>query len=331
MQLAVGVGCGGTGSEAGGTAPTFDASEEAADSSPPLPEAGVDGDVDVVSEPLVDSAKEPDAEAGADLDAAAEAEAEASPPKTSGAFAALTYNVAGLPQGISSSDPAKNTPLISPKLNPFDLVMVQEDFAYHAQLVSQATHPYKTTHKSGSINLGDGVSILSRIELGPDIHVPWKACNGYVDDSNDCLTPKGFVVTTMTLAAGAVVDLYDLHADAGGSNGDMSARSKQMDQLVAYIADHSAGKAVIVAGDTNMHDEDEDQLVKLMTGAGLTDACRALSCPEPYRIDRVLYRGGTAVTLTATQWRVDMTFVDGEGNQLSDHEPVAVDFTWAVP
>lgn len=39
----------------------------------------------------------------------------------------LTYNVAGLPDIISSGNPAVNTVKISPKLNAFEFVAVQED------------------------------------------------------------------------------------------------------------------------------------------------------------------------------------------------------------
>ncbi len=135
----------------------------------------------------------------------------------------------------------------------------------------------------------------------------------------------------MTLAPGFTVDLYDLHADAGRSSGDAKARQKQMNQLAAYITANSAGKAVLVAGDTNIKQEDEAQLTSLMTGANLTDACRKLGCAEPYRIDRILYRDGGGVVFTPTKWTVDMTFVDGSSAQLSDHEPIAVDFAWSAP
>ncbi len=39
-----------------------------------------------------------------------------SPDDASGVFRALSYNVAGLPVGLSSSEPDINTPFISPKL-----------------------------------------------------------------------------------------------------------------------------------------------------------------------------------------------------------------------
>ncbi|HNC65195.1 MAG TPA: hypothetical protein PK075_11140 [Chitinophagales bacterium] len=41
----------------------------------------------------------------------------------------MTYNVAGLPEGINSDQfPSRHIPLISPLLNNFDVVNVQEDF-----------------------------------------------------------------------------------------------------------------------------------------------------------------------------------------------------------
>ena len=47
---------------------------------------------------------------------------------TTGSFNVLTYNVAGLPEGLSSGHPETNTPLISPRLGAYDIVNVQEDF-----------------------------------------------------------------------------------------------------------------------------------------------------------------------------------------------------------
>src|SRR6185503_16774088 len=45
------------------------------------------------------------------------------PAPTSGEFLALSYNVAGLPEGISGSHPATNTAIIAPLLNDYDLVL----------------------------------------------------------------------------------------------------------------------------------------------------------------------------------------------------------------
>src|SRR5688572_3631650 len=47
-----------------------------------------------------------------------------------GNFELLTYNVAGLPEGISRSRPQANLPLIAQLLGRYDVALVQEDFAY---------------------------------------------------------------------------------------------------------------------------------------------------------------------------------------------------------
>ncbi len=241
----------------------------------------------------------------------------------------LTYNVAGLPQGISGSNPEVNTPLISPLLNQHALVLVQEDFFYHEDLYAEAEHPYKTERSGdGVMDLGDGLNLLSEYPLGPLSRTAWKACYGQLGNGSDCLAKKGFAVTEVELAPGVLVDVYDLHMDAGRDPEDMMARSAQVDQLVAAIAARSGDRAIVVAGDTNMKAEDEADLQKLLTGAGLTDSCRALGCGEESRIDRVLYRSSASIELSAVSWGLDLSFVDGEGIPLSDHEAVAVQIAW---
>jgi endonuclease/exonuclease/phosphatase family metal-dependent hydrolase len=238
----------------------------------------------------------------------------------------LTYNVAGLPQGLSSSQPAQNTPLISPKLNPFELVLVQEDFSYHSELVSAATHAHKSTPmpNASPTNLGDGLNVLSRIAFSDFSRTKWTKCNGTFDQKNDCLTSKGFARFVVDVGGGRTVDVYDAHFDAGRSDGDAAARDAQVTQLAQAIAARSAGKAVIVAGDTNMKASDEPTFQKLLTTAGLTCACRSISCAEPERIDRVMFRSSASLKLSAKSWHVE-SFVDGAGNPLSDHEPVSVE------
>lgn len=252
------------------------------------------------------------------------------PPSTGKAtLKLLTYNVAGLPQGLSSSNPQVNTPQISPKLNPYELVVVQEDFAYHPQLASKSTHPHKSTPMTAPspVDLGDGLNVFSRAPISTPVRTKWAKCNGTFDQKNDCLTSKGFVRFTLDVGPGMQVDVYDAHFDAGRSDGDADARDAQAAQLVAAIAANSANRAVIVAGDTNMKDTDETTLQALLTGAKLTDACRALTCPEATRIDRVMFRSSSTVKIAAKTWRVETSFVDGSGNQLSDHEPVSVELT----
>ena len=243
-----------------------------------------------------------------------------------GSLRVLTYNVAGLPELISGSNPSVNTPLISPLLNAYDLVLVQEDFSYHAELSADATHPHQS-EPGGTGSLGDGLNRFSNHPFDGFERHAWEQCNGLIDAANDCLTDKGFSAATHELDSGALVDVYNLHMDAGGSVGDKAARRAQIEQMLARIA-QTPDRALIVAGDTNLGASDEADVQTLLIGAGLSDACRELGCGDDARIDRVMFRSSAAVTLTPTDWLLDPAFVDGSGAPLSDHLPVAVDFAW---
>jgi hypothetical protein len=79
-----------------------------------------------------------------------------------GTFTTLTYNVAGLLEPFSSSNPSDNTSLISCLIRDYDLVQVQEDFNYHAALYDTCDdHSYRSP-TSGGMGFGSGLNILSR-------------------------------------------------------------------------------------------------------------------------------------------------------------------------
>ncbi|MFC0623102.1 jacalin-like lectin [Kribbella deserti] len=261
-------------------------------------------------------------------------------------FSVLTYNVAGLPEGLSSGDPEKNTPLISPRLAEYDVVAVQEDFNYHAALYAGDNHPYRTP-TSGGAAFGDGLNTLSRFPYDDFDRIKWSNCNG-----TDCLTPKGFSLNRLRLAEGVYVDMYNLHPNAGVATADLAARRANISQLTQYIATKSAGNAVIVMGDTNTrYTRSEDNIRTLITGAGLTDAwvqlirggqappagSPALVC-DPAAVtnscevvDKVLYRGNKFINLTATQYNNEnQKFLDSAGKPLSDHYPHLVRFNWTL-
>ena len=84
---------------------------------------------------VVDAAEEPDPvddatdDVALDVVDAVDAPVDLPPDGTaSGTFLMLTYNVAVLPDSLSSSHPSEYTPQISPLLNAYDVVVVQEDF-----------------------------------------------------------------------------------------------------------------------------------------------------------------------------------------------------------
>ncbi len=289
---------------------------------------------------------------------------------TSGELTVLAYNVAGLPQEISTERPEANMPLISPLLEPFDLVLTQEDFDwwgeavagldavnYHDRLRADVTYEFRSGVHPGpevvGLDLatrpeplaGDGLGVLSRFPIEEVARVPWSGCFGGADTSDggagDCLAMKGFSLTIITLADGAEVHVYNLHGEAGGTDTDQALQADDFRQLAGFISRQSDGAAIILGGDTNLHTDDEHAdsadgadigiWADFLEATGLTDACDATDCPEPGRIDKFAFRSGDGVDLEAVSHRfLGDEFVDAEGEDLSDHEPLEVTFRWTA-
>ncbi|MEU6539259.1 jacalin-like lectin [Streptomyces sp. NPDC047000] len=269
----------------------------------------------------------------------------------SGTFSVLSYNVAGLPEGLSSAPTPRDTATtaLGGRLGPYDIVHVQEDFNYHANLYAADSHPYRTP-TSGGAGIGSGLNTLSDLPYDTDDfeRVHWNACQY---DSGDCLTPKGFTFMRERLAEGVYVDFYNVHTNAGTSDGDLAARADNLSQLSGFIATHSAGNAVVVMGDTNTrYTRTGDTIAGFAAANGLTDAwvrlvrggsapaqgSDALVCDESAVtnacevVDKVLYRGSRLVSLNATYYNNEHAkFLTDDGLMLSDHDPVTVDLAWS--
>jgi endonuclease/exonuclease/phosphatase family metal-dependent hydrolase len=254
-------------------------------------------------------------------------------PREPGYFEALTYNVAGLPEGISAAHPATATPRISGLLNRYDLVFLQEDFCYHAELVGAADHPFRTLPQVAWTTLvNDGLTQLSRFALADFERVRWPVASGIVDNCHDCLASKGFAMATARLGAGATLHIYNLHGDAGSSAADRDARCRSYAMLAEIIRDRSAGHAVLVAGDFNLDLEDPidcGELSTLLARTGLVDAGFALNDPRP-GIDRFLFRSGAAVELEPLLLQDAAEFVDEHGAPLSDHPAMRSRWRWRL-
>lgn len=308
------------------------------------------------------------ADAGGSQDPTTTTAAEGKIDATTGDFTLLSYNVAGLPQEISGENPGENLPLISPKLDDFDIVITQEDFDwwgpvaagfdfvnYHERLGADATQQYRSEQHPGPDGvdldltdredpyIGDGLGVLSRFPIDGNVRVPWDGCFGGIDTSDrgaaDCLAMKGFQLTRVTLADGVVVDLYNLHGEAGGSEKDQALQAEGFAQLAAYIQSESAGNAVVLGGDTNLHTDMEHEdgsngadieiWDEFLEATGLTDSCTSTGCDEPGRIDKVAYRSGDEIEIEALSHQfLGDEFVNADGEPLSDHEPLSVGFRW---
>jgi endonuclease/exonuclease/phosphatase family metal-dependent hydrolase len=180
------------------------------------------------------------------------------------------------------------------------------------------------------VNFGDGLSQFSKLPFSDLTREAWVACHGIVDSYFDCLTPKGFSYSRQTLGDGVQVDVYDVHLDAGWGEADGNAREAQVEQLVSAIKRRSAQTAILLAGDTNIPKHQHALLERLEHETGLIDVCTELRCPDPRRIDRVLYRDSATFKWQPRTWRVDRRFVDAKQEPLSDHLAVAVEFDWST-
>ncbi|MBG0562805.1 jacalin-like lectin [Actinoplanes aureus] len=272
---------------------------------------------------------------------------------TGGSFDLLTYNIAGLPELISSAETDRKTATtaIGQRLAPYEIVQVQEDFNYHAYLYAADTAHAHRTPTSGGAGIGSGLNTLSAYayDTGDFERGDWNACQF---DSGDCLTPKGFTFQRIRLAEGVYADFYNLHTNAGTSTGDQQARADNLNQLGAFIATHSAGNAVVVAGDTNTrYTRAADTIRDFVAANGLTDAwvqlerggvappagsgallCDAAAITDTCEVvDKVLYRSSRFVTLEATGYHNEhLGFRTADGLMLSDHFPISTAFSWSV-
>jgi endonuclease/exonuclease/phosphatase family metal-dependent hydrolase len=249
-----------------------------------------------------------------------------------GQLSVLTYNVAGLPEGLSNVRPTQTLPLVGALLNKFDLVLVQEDFAYPELLRKQLRLPYRTAPfvRGEALHFGDGLSLFSKLPLADVKRAAWSTCHGIYDSYSDCLTPKGFAFTRLELTPGTSVDVYDAHLDAGPGPGDKAARGAQLEQLLRALREQSAERALVLGGDFNLTAAEVPQFRRRMAELGIVDTCDALICGQERRLDRVLVRSGGAVTLKPKAWRVVPGFRDAQGRALSDHEPVLATIGWSV-
>ena len=321
----------------------------------------------------------------------------------SGTFVALSYNVAGLPEPLSSSEPATNSPLIGPLLNAYDLVLLQENWAdtlheareaglvgeevprtgYYDLVVAGARHAYRSEPAlpppspapqrlgTGPALTTDGLNRLSDFPFGTLTRVMWDECHGELavevaevaseesglegalqdaglgdveneidGGSSDCSAQKGFSVARTALAPGVEVDVYNLHADAGGGEASRAANRAGFEQLATYIRERSQGQPIILGGDTNLRTggEGDDGRVAFdaqtwsafLAATGLHDVCESVECgADKGLIDKFAVRSTASLTLTPTSHRFERdVFVRPDGEPLSDHPALAVKFAW---
>jgi endonuclease/exonuclease/phosphatase family metal-dependent hydrolase len=272
----------------------------------------------------------------------------------------LTYNTHGLPPPVLPDRTVQFTAM-SPLIEAIPgtaIVALQEVFGGAAPnnyygILTAPIHAYESPFKvpTPPEMVGDGLTLLSDVPgVAGYTATQWSSCFGTnASDGGDCLAEKGFSFARITLGTGIDVDFYNLHADAGQDPSSQTARRANITQLITAINATSSGRAVIVVGDTNsLYTRDTDNIKDLLA-AGFTDTWVWLvkggivpgagpvndsGCPPPVGSgnaasgpncelkDKIFFRSGTTVQITAVDYDVLTSFVDNLGVPLSDHLPV---------
>lgn len=268
--------------------------------------------------------------------------------KTEGRISVLTYNVAGLPERISSAKTKRYDSMlkIGELINDYDIVNVQEDFNYNIQLYTNNLHPYKSAHRGKAV-WGDGLNTFSKFPILEFRRVAWKKCNG-----SDCLTPKGFSLARICLAKDVIVDVYNVHATSGNSVSAAKARQRNLLQLAEYIFTHSEGSPLIVMGDFNAHYQfNLDNMFEFIKETNLQDSwvytilqnkypivqnnftiISDLDCTDNTEtIDKILFRNSNSIVFKPLTYKLEIErFKTVKGDHLSDHLAVMVNFQWTL-
>ena len=245
----------------------------------------------------------------------------------------LSYNTHGLPAWIAGDDPEARFPKISPLLNAYDVVLIQEDWAYHEMLVADAAHPVIEEGNAARPGLlralglanGSGLTSLARLPEQDRLDVTREflgACAGWFSRANDCWASKGFLRLRLRFANGKAVDFYNVHLDAGSSPEDRAARAAQLAALRARIGELTGERALVIGGDFNLHREraaDAAALRSFREDLRLLDSGAATGPDEDWsRVDYLLYRSGPDVTLVPLAAGPAPEF-QADGVPLSDH------------
>jgi endonuclease/exonuclease/phosphatase family metal-dependent hydrolase len=237
----------------------------------------------------------------------------------------LTYNIHGLPSWIARDDPPARIPLILERAAGYDVVLLQEDFAYHDVVLANQKHPHVFRGNEGWAPLleGSGLTIFSRFANGAaPLAEAYGVCNGYFSAANDCLGNKGFLLVRLALPNGAELDVWNTHLDAGRSDADHRARVAQLDHLARAIEAQSDGRAVLVGGDLNLDwDDARDRalLEAFRDRLGLMVAAQTPADGWESHLDYLLVRAGADVKVGRVDGGKEAKMVDGANVALSDH------------
>ena len=184
----------------------------------------------------------------------------------------LSYNIHGLPAWIAWDEPGVRSARIGKLLNAYDVVLLQEDFVYHALLAREASHAIIRRGNQARSKLfglaspvcgrcGSGLTLLANFSPNMLLDLdrqPFPVCSGWLGSGQDCWVSKGVLHARLQLPNQAQIDFYTLHLDAGLNDQDHAARRQQLQFVQQYIKAQSEAQAVVIGGDFNIGSQDSD-------------------------------------------------------------------------
>jgi hypothetical protein len=249
----------------------------------------------------------------------------------------LVYNTHGLPGIFINDNPKKRFPIIGEKTQDYTISLLQEDYSHHEELSSGlAKESIAIRGGMGSRLLcpfctGSGLTSVFNLPENWTVEVEnetYQTCSGWLRGANDCFAYKGFQIIKITLPSNKEFFIVNTHLDAGRRDSDRSSRKKQLEHIVSTISQRTTTKALIVAGDLNLHSknpEDVKLLKKFKKELKLTDAFKGHKISEKWSIlDYILYRQGNEVEFKIISVGEDKSFVTEEG-PLSDHPALFIE------
>jgi len=200
-------------------------------------------------------------------------------------FSIASLNTDGLPQKILFVNINADGPGVEGSLRigkyfvekQYDLVFMQEDFNYHAELALPMLFHYDFDQWSGSIGLfskkidffhlqnlrfdcdGLGAAWKKCIQTTCTDRVAWDNVFGKFSHALDELATKGFRRYEVTLPSGGEVVVYNVHLDASARHDvplgldmkDRQTRVAEWQQVIDHILSHIDHRPIIVLGDVN--------------------------------------------------------------------------------
>lgn len=251
-------------------------------------------------------------------------------------FSVLTYNVQARPYFDRTREKFTR---MSPLLNRFDIVGLQEAFKDHRRVWREAEHETKVYHsrlKHPFKIVGSGLSNLGKFPLLAVEGLNFDALGEFQNRP----ASKGVLMTRFDVH-GMILDVYNTHIEAGRSAEALQAKADQATEIIAFVRRHSpAAHSVIFAGDWNMRpsrgpedrEENKDNprvtaFDRIVRELEFKDASDEVVGPTRTDIDRILFRAGTGHLLEVHSWQKDHPdFYFPGGEPLSDHDPVFATF-----